>query len=263
MRWVFEEIFASAGAALADRVTLVPAEILARHAWSEDERLDLFADNERSAERHRRLRRSGGGTTLPRILRARAGHLRHARRAVHQIGRSQRRYRSRSAPGCKGLGDLWRISPFTTLWHALGTYFHDQRLRQLFGRYATYCGSSPFAAPATLMLVAHVEQSGVWLVEGGMHRLAVALADLAANAGLASATAAESREICRGEGVDGVELASGERIAADAVIVNGDVGAIAAGGFGASGPGRSTQPAGHARCLPSPGRFSPKRTAFP
>ena len=67
---------------------------------------------------------------------------------------------------------LWRISPFATLWRALGDFFRDPRLRQLFGRYATYCGSSPFRAPATLMLVAHVEQEGVWLVEGGMHRLA-------------------------------------------------------------------------------------------
>ena len=47
--------------------------------------------------------------------------------------------------------------------------------QQLFGRYATYCGSSPFACPATLMLIAHVEASGVWLIEGGMHRLAEAL----------------------------------------------------------------------------------------
>ena len=52
----------------------------------------------------------------------------------------------------------------------------DPRLRQLFGRYATYCGSSPFLAPATLMLVAHVEREGVWIVEGGMARLAEALA---------------------------------------------------------------------------------------
>ncbi|MEZ5790933.1 MAG: hypothetical protein R3D34_09180 [Nitratireductor sp.] len=42
----------------------------------------------------------------------------------------------------------------------------------MFGRYATYCGSSPFMAPATLMLVAHVEQDGVWLPEGGIHSLA-------------------------------------------------------------------------------------------
>ena len=70
------------------------------------------------------------------------------------------------------------ISPFDTLWQALGAHFNDPRLRQLFARYATYCGSSPFLAPATLMLVAHVEREGVWYVEGGMRRLADALVKL-------------------------------------------------------------------------------------
>ena len=49
MRWVFEELFAAAGTALADHVTLAPLSILARHAWSERERLDLHADLEASA----------------------------------------------------------------------------------------------------------------------------------------------------------------------------------------------------------------------
>ena len=73
------------------------------------------------------------------------------------------------------VGDLFKINPFETLWHALGRYFRDPRLRQLFGRYATYCGSSPFKAPATLMLVADVEAQGVWRIEGGMAALAEAL----------------------------------------------------------------------------------------
>ena len=50
MRWVFEEMFAAAGASLADHLTLLPAEMLARHAWSDRERLDLFADIDRSAD---------------------------------------------------------------------------------------------------------------------------------------------------------------------------------------------------------------------
>ena len=49
---------------------------------------------------------------------------------------------------------LFDLRPFDTLWDVLGGYFPDPRLRQLFGRYATYCGSSPFLAPATLMLIA-------------------------------------------------------------------------------------------------------------
>jgi 1-hydroxycarotenoid 3,4-desaturase len=47
---------------------------------------------------------------------------------------------------------------------------HDPRLQQLFGRYATYCGGSPWLAPATLMLVAHVEQQGVWSVTAACTR---------------------------------------------------------------------------------------------
>ena len=32
----------------------------------------------------------------------------------------------------------------------LGRYFKDQRLQQLFGRYATYCGSSPFRSTGNI-----------------------------------------------------------------------------------------------------------------
>jgi 1-hydroxycarotenoid 3,4-desaturase len=48
MRWVFDELFESAGSSLEAGLTLTPASVLARHAWSAGERLDLFADPERS-----------------------------------------------------------------------------------------------------------------------------------------------------------------------------------------------------------------------
>jgi 1-hydroxycarotenoid 3,4-desaturase len=50
MRWVFDEIFAAAGARLEDHLKLQPLTILARHAWEDGSRLDLFADIERSAD---------------------------------------------------------------------------------------------------------------------------------------------------------------------------------------------------------------------
>jgi 1-hydroxycarotenoid 3,4-desaturase len=126
-----------------------------------------------------------------------------------------------------------KIKPFETLWDALGTHFRDPRLRQLFGRYATYCGSSPFLSPATLMLIAHVEQVGVWTVEGGMHQTAVALARLAAEKGARIRYRSEVAEITTDRRrVRGVTLADGERLEADAVVANADVAAIAAGRFG-------------------------------
>ncbi len=232
MRWVFEELFAAVGADLAASLTLHAAPIIARHAWSPNERLDLFADIDRSADA---IGRFAGAA--------------EARGYRDFCARAQRIYQTLETPflraarpspislvtngGMRGLGALSSIAPFTSMWKALGEYFHDKRLRQLFGRYATYCGSSPFAAPATLMLVAHVEQDGVWLVEGGMHRLATVLAGLARARGAEFRYGETVEEILVANGrAAGVRLAGGDVIEADAVVSNADVAAFAAGRFG-------------------------------
>lgn len=56
----------------------------------------------------------------------------------------------------------------------------QNHLVQLFDRYATYNGSNPFEAPATLNMIAHLEHTkGAWLPEGGMYAFAQALLKLA------------------------------------------------------------------------------------
>jgi 1-hydroxycarotenoid 3,4-desaturase len=234
MRAVFDEIFAMAGACLADYLTLQPVEILARHAWSESERLDLYADPQRSAA-------AIGDFAGPAEARRFLEFSERARRTYETLEQSFIRSPAPTpltlvrAAGLHGLRDLSRISPFATLWRALGEHFHDPRLRQLFGRYATYCGASPFLAPATLMLIAHVERDGVWLIEGGMHKLAQALADLAARQGATFRYGAAAAEIIVAGGkVAGVKLVGGERIDATAVVVNADVAAVAGGLLGAA-----------------------------
>ena len=137
--------------------------------------------------------------------------------------------------GLRGLGDYCTLRPYTSLWHALGGYFTDPRLRQLFARYATYCGASPMQCPATLMLIAHVEASGVWLIDGGMYRLALALEALGRQNGVRFRYRAPVRAILIERGrAAGVMFEDGERIAASAVICNADPAAIAVGRFGAA-----------------------------
>ncbi len=230
MRWVFEEIFADAGTRLEDHLTLRPATVLARHAWSGTERLDLFADMERSAAA---IEAFAG----PAEARGFRDFCREARRTYDVLEqpfiRAPRPSMLSLTSGVGNLGDLLAIRPFQTLWAELARHLGDARLRQLFGRYATYCGSSPFLAPATLMLVAHVEQQGVWFVDGGMHRVAAALAGLAVSRGTVIRYAAEASEILVGKGrACGVRLASGETLSADAVVLNADPAALAAGLFG-------------------------------
>jgi 1-hydroxycarotenoid 3,4-desaturase len=232
MRWVFEQIFNDAGTALDEHLTLTPATILARHAWPEGGRLDLHADVDQSAVAISQFAGSAEGKAyLDFCARARATYETLEKPFILSPQPSPTSLAF--GAGLRGLGDLWRISPFTTLWQALSGHFQDPWLRQLFGRYATYCGSSPFDCPATLMLVAHVEQQGVWLVEGGMHRLAVAVEQLAAKAGATFRYRSGVRTIETQRGAAcGVTLESGERLDADAIVVNADPAAISDGLLG-------------------------------
>lgn len=235
MRWVFDELCELAGTSLEAETALEPASVLARHAWLAGGELDLHAEHARNVA----------------AISAFAGTA-EAQRYEAFCQRAKRTYlalrdtfirASRPNPisllaraGLKGLPDMLRISPFGSLWRTLGEHFHDQRLQQLFGRYATYCGSSPFAAPATLMLVAHVELEGVWRLREGMHGLALALARMAEARGVRIRYGCEVQRIDQQGGrVSGVRLTDGECIDASAVVFNGDAAALAQGLLGDAG----------------------------
>ncbi|MFZ1108196.1 MAG: 1-hydroxycarotenoid 3,4-desaturase CrtD [Rhodomicrobium sp.] len=229
---VFERIFENAGASLSDYVTVKPAHLLARHAWEAGGELDLFADMERTAD-------AIGAFAGAADARGYRAFCAEAANIYRILDRSFIRAQKPNLPslmwriGLLNFDDLWRINPYESFWNAVCRHISDARLRQLFARYSTYCGASPFAAPATLMLVAHVEQRGVWLVEGGMHRIALALESLAKKLGAVFRYRSEAVEVLSDRnGACGVRLGDGERLQADAVVVNADVSAASAGFLG-------------------------------
>jgi 1-hydroxycarotenoid 3,4-desaturase len=232
MRWVFDALFADAGASFDDHVRVQRLNILARHAWSANERFDLFADVAHSAQA---VGEFSGAAEARRFL-AFCDEAKTIYRTLKQPFLAAPRPNPLSLSHRIGLhrpASLFAIKPFATLWSELSRHFHDPRLRQLFGRYATYSGSSPFLSPATLMLIAHVEQDGVWTIEGGMQRLADALETLAHARGVRFRFEARAtRILLRAGRVERVQMASGEELKADAVVVNADTQALACGLFG-------------------------------
>jgi len=233
MRWVFDQLLAEVGTTLDALLQLRPLEVLARHAWrGSDSRLDLYADRQRSAE-------AIAAFSSPAEARRFLAFCQQAARVHAQLEgpyiRSERPNLISMARdlGPRGLLTLAGLGPMSSLWHSLGRHFHDARLQQLFGRYATYCGSSPWAAPATLMLVADVELAGVWAVDGGMHAVAQSLATLAQARGVVFRYGQAVQQILvQGGHVRGVRLADGSTLAADAVVFNGDAHALASGLLG-------------------------------
>ena len=233
LRDVFDDIFASVGERLADHLVLTRQSVLARHHWPDGSSLDLFDDPERSAASIGAFAGAEAGRRYRDFSRQAASVYAALEKPFIRAERPANPMVLMGRAGLGGFAGMLRIQPYTLLWRALGDLFPDPRLQQLFGRYATYCGSSPFQAPATLMLVAHVERQGVWSVAGGMGALAEALARIAAAKGVVFRYGAEVAEVTVGDGrANGVTLRSGERIDAGAVLFNGDAAALASGLLG-------------------------------
>ncbi|NWF90365.1 MAG: phytoene desaturase [Ignavibacteriaceae bacterium] len=77
------------------------------------------------------------------------------------------------------------IDPFRTVHQANSLFFRDSKIIQLFDRYATYNGSNPYLAPATLNIIPHVEYSmGSYVTRGGIFSISKALKQLAENKGV-------------------------------------------------------------------------------
>jgi len=237
MPWVFEELFAQTGRDFREEVVLIRDQRLARHYWSDGTQMDLFADRGRSIA----AVREAFGPTAARDYEAFC-------RDTQSIYEVSERYFLRSQRltlpgivkrfGARGLWTVVRLDAYRTMWQALESKFQEPRLRQLFGRYATYVGSSPFEAPATLNLIAHVESDGVFRVDGGIRAVVAAMRKRAVDLGVEFVhEATVDRIVIEGGRATGV-LAQQQMHRGRAVLFNGDVSALPS--LGAAHAGNET-----------------------
>ena len=231
MRQVFDDLFALAGERLTDHLTLMPQAVLARHWWPEGGPLDLSGDVDQDAQAIERFAGAADAAAFRRFDRT-AMALNQAfdapvmRAAKPQLGAILRATLTRPA--------LWpALLPGRSLSGLLRRQFRNPRLAQLFARYATYVGGRPGHSPGVLALIWRAEAAGVWAVEGGMHRLALALAGLAKRIGvdLRLSTPAKRIDLLEGR-VSGVRLADGSALPCTSCIFAGDPAALAKGFLG-------------------------------
>jgi diapolycopene oxygenase len=100
----------------------------------------------------------------------------------------------------------------------------DHRVAQMMDHFTQYVGSSPYASPAVLCGIAHMQtDEGIWYPIGGTRAVPEALARLAAELGVDIRTATDVMRInTSGNRVTGVTTAAGQTIPCDAVVSNCD-----------------------------------------
>lgn len=80
---------------------------------------------------------------------------------------------------------LPKIDAFRTMAKANESFFTDPKMVQFANRYATYNGSNPYQAPATLNIIPHLEQHfGAYFPKSGMYSITEVLVKLAVELGV-------------------------------------------------------------------------------
>lgn len=219
---VYRDLFLATGGPLEEHVELTAVDPVCHYRFADGVELDLpNLSRRRIAEAWDGALGAGAGADWTAFL-DRAGRIWDATRTpflespldgVRTLAGLSRR-----------VGDLRTIAP----WHSLRglgrRYLRHPHQRTFLDRYATYTGSDPRRAPAALATVPYVEQAfGAWYVPGGLRLLGEAVAARATECGAELRTGADVvRVVLEGGAVRGVELADGERLAADVVVANAD-----------------------------------------
>ncbi len=216
---VYDEVFRTAGTTLAEQVDLVRLDPQFRYRWPDGSTLVVPDTDDDTAAAFDEFA-PGAGEQWRRFDA-------HGRRiwdvAVRTFFAGPMSNPLALAKRMRSPFDLTAIDPLRTLHRAAASHFDDPRLVQWADRYATYSGSSPFAAPATLACIPHIEaRYGCWYPTGGLDALRAGFERVATDIGVEIRTSTAVASIEAAERVTGVVFADGTRERADVVVANTD-----------------------------------------
>ena len=239
---VFDSLLEEAGLEPRDYFSASRATTLAQHFWPDGSQLTLHADREASAAAVRAFAGREAEDGFLAFTRASATIFDALDADFMRTGKPATPLALMWRAGIRGLPAFLKLDPYRSLARMVGEHFADPRLRQLFGRYSTYAGSSPFECPATLALIAEVERRGVWQVDGGMAALAAGLARAASRLGVTFLYDTPVAEILVERGAArGVRLEGGRTVRARQTLFNGDHAALESGLLGEATARRTTR----------------------
>ncbi|MES2767123.1 MAG: phytoene desaturase family protein [Bacteroidota bacterium] len=223
MPFVFKDFFASCGKNFEKYVSLRALEPTCRYFWSDGTRFDAFSN--------------GGGL------------LKEVKKVFPDDETAVEKYLCDSEKAYEGTKEIFLFNkfdgfkeflkpknlrllpylpvlrPHRTLHSLHKSFFKNKKLIQLFDRFATYNGSSPYKAPATLSIISHVELGlGAWYPDGGIYSIAKAFEKLCREMGVTIVFKTKVKSVLSERNTaTGVVLESDKVLKADAVVSNVDV----------------------------------------
>jgi len=217
-----DELFKLAGKNPVDFFTYQKLEVVCQYFYEDGSKLTAYADAEKLANEIHKVTGEPVKAVKKYLANSRniydiTNHV-FLERSLHRL----KTYLNRQT--FKSILHLRQIDAWRTMHKANACYFKDARLVQLFDRYATYNGSNPYTAPATLNVIPHLEQHyGAYFPDGGMHSITTALVSLAHSLGVRfNYNSRVDEVVLQDNKAKGIKV-NGELIKSDIVVSNMDV----------------------------------------
>lgn len=178
MPFVLEDLFAEAGENLSDHLNLKRMDIICKYFYPDSTILNAYSDTNKFADEIE-LKTSDEKDSVLNYLDY-CKNIYELTAELFLFNSPSRLKTFFNAKAFKTLFKINQIDPFRTMDKSNRRFFNDEKTIQLFNRYATYNGSDPYQAPATLNIIQHVEYNlGAFLPEKGIHQLTQELYNLA------------------------------------------------------------------------------------
>ncbi|PWN07015.1 phytoene desaturase family protein [Rhodohalobacter mucosus] len=218
MPFLLERLFSDCGRSMSDYLEIVEPEPLCRYFYKDGVRFDSYSDRKKAVSEIRTFAPGDTDAYVKFLDRAEEIYTKTSGAFIFNPLFELSDLKSLN------LADFLNIDAFSTVSNVVDTYFDSPHLRQFFKRFATYNGSSPFRAPATLNVIPHVElNQGGYYVNGGLYQIAESMEKLAADLGVRFHYNKNVNRILAGSsGAEGVETEDGTVHKAEVVIANSD-----------------------------------------
>lgn len=219
MPQIFRNVFRQAGKNMDDYVKLYPLEPRTRNVFADGNVVDLTSNQQAMQEQIGRFSPQDALRYIDFLQESRELYRYAQERFLNKLPLS---WKDKLTPDM--IFGLLRVRPQLTLQKLLLRYFTHPNTLSMFGRYATYVGSSPYQAPSIFAMLAHVEaDQGIFGVQGGTYELIRGFRRLAEELGvrIEPGTQVSSLRVSGGRAA-GLETNRGF-YEAPLVIMNGDL----------------------------------------
>lgn len=217
-----DELFTLAGKEPAQYFNYQKLNIISKYFYADGTKLTAYANSEKFAQETAKVIGEPAQAIKKQI--ANSGQIYELTNPVF-LQRSMHRLSTFfNRAGIRALFNLAKLDASRTMHLANQSFFKDARMVQFFDRYATYNGSNPYAAPATLNVIPHLEQHyGAYFPDGGMYAITTSLVKLAYSLGVQFHYNSLVDEIVvKNKCATGI-MVKGKVINADVVVSNMDV----------------------------------------